>query len=128
MEITDCTSMESDSSSTKTDRASDERRRHELTPEAFGQLLDWLDRDRDRDRAGRRYEQIRSHLIKIFECRGCATAEDLADETINRVAGKVAQIAEGYVGDPALYFYGVAEKIYLEHARKRSVLLPRKPL
>lgn len=109
---------ESDSSSIKATRA---KRRQELTPEAFDHLLNWL--DRDRDRAGCRYEQMRLHLIKIFECRGCAAAEDLADETINRVAGKVAQIAASYVGDPALYFYGVAEKIYLENMRRTPVFL-----
>ena len=82
-----------------------------LTADALNQLLDWL--DPDRERAARSYEHIRARL---------------ADETIDRVAGKVAQITEGYVGDPALYFYGVAEKIYLEHARKPRVLLPHKPL
>jgi DNA-directed RNA polymerase specialized sigma24 family protein len=111
---------ESDSSPAKTVRTADEKRRRELTPEAFGQLLNWL--DQDRDRAGLRYEQIRSRLIKVFQCRGCAAAEDLADETINRVAGKVFAIAASYVGDPALYFYGVAEKIYLESLRRTPAL------
>ena len=45
-------------------------------------------------------------------------AEELADETIDRVAEKTQQIAGSYVGDPASYFCGVAHKIYLEHARK----------
>jgi DNA-directed RNA polymerase specialized sigma24 family protein len=49
--------------------------------------------------------------------RGCANSEDLADETIDRVARKVRDIAPGYVGDPALYFYGVAQKVYLEYLR-----------
>lgn len=97
-----------------------------LTADAFNQLLDWL--DPDRERAARSYEHIRARLIRVFTFRGCSAPEELADETIDRVAGKVAQITQGYVGDPALYFYGVAEKIYLEHSRKPSVLLPRKPL
>ena len=96
-----------------------------LTAEAFNRLLDWL--DPDRERAARSYEHIRARLIRIFIFRGCSAPEELADETIDRVAGKVAQVTERYVGDPALYLYGVAEKIYLEHARKRSVLLPGKP-
>jgi len=93
----------------------------ELTGQAFNKLLDWL--GQDRDSAARRYEQIRSRLIRIFTYRGCSIPEELADETIDRVAGKVQQVAGTYVGDPALYFYGVAEKIYLEHTRNRSVLL-----
>jgi len=71
-----------------------------------------------RQRAGQRYEQIRLRLIKIFTCRGCMTAEELADETINRVAGKTRQIAEDYTGDPASYFFGVAENVYLEYQRR----------
>ena len=42
----------------------------------------------------------------------------LADETINRVAQKVGELAATYQGDPALYFYGVANKIYLEQLKK----------
>lgn len=66
-------------------------------------------------------------MIKIFECRGCTAAEDLADETINRVAEKTQQIAGSYVGDPASYFCGVAHKIYLEHARKANPHLTTLP-
>jgi DNA-directed RNA polymerase specialized sigma24 family protein len=97
----------------------------ELTKEAFERLLDWL--DRDRDRAGQRYEQIRSSLIKIFVCRGCVDSEELADETINRVAGKVPEIADRYIGDPALYFYGVAKLVHLEYLRRKPVALPSLP-
>jgi len=91
-----------------------------LTQEGFDVPLGWL--DPDRERAGSRYEAIRLRLIKIFTCRGCAEAEDLADETINRVAAKVADLAPGYQGDPALYFYGVANKVFLEYLRRRPVI------
>jgi DNA-directed RNA polymerase specialized sigma24 family protein len=88
-----------------------------LTQAAFDSLLAWL--DPDRERAGKKYEYIRQRLIKIFACRGRHDADELADETINRVTLKAAKIAEEYVGDPALYFYGVAQKVYLESLRKR---------
>jgi RNA polymerase sigma factor (sigma-70 family) len=87
-----------------------------LTQNAFDRLLDWL--DRDRDVAGRKYETIRLRLIKIFTCRGCSEADDLADETINRVAARVSQIVRDYEGEPSSYFYGVAQKVYLEYLRK----------
>jgi len=87
-----------------------------LTQDAFDTLLGWL--DPDRDRAGRKYEAIRLRLIKIFTCRGCSDAEELADETINRVISKVPEVAETYQGDPALYFYGVSHNVRLEYARK----------
>ena len=92
------------------------RKDWELTQEAFDTLLDWL--DPDREHAGRKYEAIRLRLIKIFICRACPEAEFLADETINRVTAKVEKISESYVGDSALYFYAVAQKVHLEYLRK----------
>jgi len=87
-----------------------------LTQEAFDALLSWL--EADREVAARKYETIRQRLGKIFVCRGCAEAEDLADETINRVATRLPNIAAEYVGDPAAYFYAVAHKIHQEYLRK----------
>lgn len=87
-----------------------------LTQEFFDLLLGWL--DSDREQAGLKYESIRLRLIKIFACRGCGEAEDLADEAINRVCSKVKEIEATYKGDPALYFYGVANKLHLEYLRR----------
>ena len=96
-----------------------------LTQAAFDSLLAWL--DTDRDEAGKKYEFIRRRLIKIFACRGRHDAEELADETINRVTLKAAKLVQEYVGDPALYFYGVAHKVYLESVRKRPAVTPPAP-
>lgn len=86
-------------------------------------MLVWL--DPDRERAAKRYEEIRRRLIKFYTCRNCTAPEDLTDETINRVARKVQEgLKETYVGDTAPYFYGVAHKVYLEHVKKRSPALP----
>jgi len=86
-----------------------------LTQETFDALLAWL--DPDREVAGKKYETIRLRLIKVFTCRGCSDAEDLADETINRVVARVADLGD-YHGDPTPYFYGVSQKIQLEYLRK----------
>ena len=94
----------------------------DLTPEAFEQLLFWL--NPNREQAGRKYEEIRRKLIKIFICRGCICPEELADETMNRVTRKVPEIIGNYVGDPSLYFYGVAHNVHLEYVRKKPNLLP----
>jgi DNA-directed RNA polymerase specialized sigma24 family protein len=94
-----------------------------LTQESFDKLLDWL--DANRDQAGKKYEEIRRRLIKIFTCRGCPEADNLADETINRVTQKMPALAEGYTGDPALYFYGVAHKVHLEYVRRKPA--PTRP-
>jgi DNA-directed RNA polymerase specialized sigma24 family protein len=89
------------------------------TQDAFDGLLGWL--DPNRERAGEKYETLRLRLIKIFTCRGCRDAEGLADETIDRVMAKVNDVAGSYSGDPALYFYGVAQKVHLESLRKAEV-------
>jgi RNA polymerase sigma factor (sigma-70 family) len=89
-----------------------------LTQTAFEGLLIWL--DSDRDRAGQRYEYIRRALIKFFAAQGCGHAEDLADETITRVAHKVGTLAGTYEGDPALFFYGVAKNVRREYLKSIS--------
>lgn len=94
----------------------------DLNQEAFGQLLAWL--SSNSEQAGKKYEEIRRQLMKIFTCRGCTCPEDLADETINRVAKKVGEIAATYIGDRSLYFYGVARNVHLEYVRKRPVPEP----
>lgn len=81
-------------------------------------LLDWLDGG-NRENAARKYEKIRRSLIRIFRGRGCDEAERLADETFDRVIGKLPEIADGYAGEPELYFYGVADKIHHEWLRKQ---------
>jgi DNA-directed RNA polymerase specialized sigma24 family protein len=93
-----------------------------LTQEAFDALLAWL--DPEREAAGRKYEEIRLRLIKLFTCRGCSEPEDLADETINRVSKKLKDIQSNYAGDPARYFYGVANKVHLEYIRRRPPVVP----
>jgi len=93
-----------------------------LTQESFTALLAWL--DSDRDAAGKKYEDIRRRLIKIFACRGCSESEDMADESINRVIIRLKDIVETFTGDPALYFYGVANKVHQEYLRRRPIPVP----
>lgn len=91
-----------------------------LTQEGFDRLLTWL--DADHEVAGKLYEEIRRRLIKIFTCRGCSVPEELADETIDRVIKKMPELAATYVGDPGLYFYGVAHNVHLEYLRKKPTV------
>lgn len=89
------------------------------TQESFDKLLLWL--DSDRDTAGKKYERIRYKLIRIFSCRGCFDAEDLADRSVDVVISKIDWLIETYEGNPALYFYAVAKKIYLESIKPKPV-------
>jgi DNA-directed RNA polymerase specialized sigma24 family protein len=82
----------------------------------FDELLGWL--GPNSEAAGRKYEDIRGRLIVMFRSRRCVFAEDLADATFERAAKKLAYLTDTFMGDPALYIYGVAKKIYLEYQRK----------
>ena len=87
-----------------------------LTQEAFDKLLACL--DTNRERAGEQYETIRHKLVKFFEWRGSTSPDEHADETINRVARK---IAEGEViQNLQSYFYGVARLLFMESLKERA--------
>jgi DNA-directed RNA polymerase specialized sigma24 family protein len=94
-------------------------------PETFEHLLTWL--NADREQAGRRYEEIRRQLIKIFAGRGCWEAEDLADETLRRVEQNVRKVAPDWTNDPALYFYAVARNVRREYLRPKTLPAPPPP-
>jgi DNA-directed RNA polymerase specialized sigma24 family protein len=89
----------------------------DLTPESFARFLAWL--DPDRDRAGEAYEKLRFSLSTYFARRRCVYADELVDETINRVIVKIDEPIENKMG----YCYGVARNIYLESLRKERFLV-----
>lgn len=93
-----------------------------LTQESFDDLITWL--GPDREQAGVKYENIREGLIRIFICRGCPNPEELADESINRVAKRLKDIKDIYTGDKSLYFYGVAKKVFQEYLKQPRVPVP----
>ncbi len=59
--------------------------------------------------------------MRVFIAKGFSDAEDLADEAINRVAIRLADIRESYEGDPSRYFHGVARNVMREHLRRKEV-------
>lgn len=91
------------------------RAKWELTAEAFAKLLAGF--DPNPERAGAKYESIRTALLKFFDWQGAFFPEELADETFNRVARKLDEGAE--LQDPATYCHGVARLVLLE-SRKRA--------
>ncbi|MDA8018562.1 MAG: hypothetical protein MPN21_14070 [Thermoanaerobaculia bacterium] len=98
--------------------------RWQLTAESLDALLDAL--DADRDEAARIYERIRSRLVHLFRWRGCSEPEELVDETLNRVARKLADGLEIRAEDPFRYVIGVAHKVFheiLRHETRRQQAL-----
>ena len=96
---------------------------HIIKQEDFDRLLMWL--DPDPERAGLTYEKIRWRLVAILASRGCTCPEELADETIDRVARRVIDIQASYVGHPAIYFLGVMNNVHHEYLKRP--LMPRPP-
>ena len=94
-----------------------------ITQENFESLLNWL--NSDRELAGKSYETIRSSLVKTFVLNGFNDAEDLADETINRVMRRLPDIRIGYTSEPAYYFHGVARNIVRERRRRKEIAAER---
>lgn len=87
-----------------------------LTADAFEKLLDSF--SQDRNEAGAQYEIIRQKLVRFFEWRAIGSADEHADETINRVARRIdeGQIIENLKS----YFYGVARMVCMEVVKDRE--------
>ncbi len=92
-----------------------------ITQEQFDSLLSWL--SNDREFAATKYETIRSGLVRIFVSKGFNDAEDLADETIDRVITRLPDIRDTYEGEPSRYFHGVARNVIRETGRRKEVTI-----
>jgi hypothetical protein len=88
-----------------------------LRSEPFEALL--LKLGPDREAAGERYLQLRQRLVAVFEYRRCPLPEELADETLDRVARRLQEMGSEFVGsDPARYVFGVAWNVARESFRR----------
>jgi RNA polymerase sigma factor (sigma-70 family) len=94
------------------------RLKNELTRERFVSFLEWL--NPDMERAGEEYERLRFRLCTFFSQRQCCFADELTDETINRVISKAA---EEKIESKIAYCYGVAKNVYREWLRKQRTHL-----
>jgi DNA-directed RNA polymerase specialized sigma24 family protein len=93
------------------ERAQLSRKERELTPEAFTKLLAKL--DPDPEIAGGKYEQLRCQLIRFFEWGGALFQEELADETLNRLARKINE-GEEIEKNVFAFSLGIARFVFLE--------------
>jgi DNA-directed RNA polymerase specialized sigma24 family protein len=87
-----------------------------LSPLAFNQLLSWLDDGPDSQ--GETYLEMRRRLVAYFDRRNRLSADDLADEVLNRVARTLE--TDGYIATrpPARYCYVIARFVLLEDIRR----------
>jgi DNA-directed RNA polymerase specialized sigma24 family protein len=85
------------------------------THSAFLRLLKWL--DRGNDSSGETYVEIRRRLVRYFDRRNCASPDELADETLNRVARRIEETDAIADDTPERYCYIVAKFVFLEYTR-----------
>ena len=87
-----------------------------LTQAAFDGFLAML--DKDREKAGEKYEYIRLKLLKYFQWCGSDAPDIDADETINRVTRRLHEGQDVYNLDG--YIYGVARLVRAESLKRRN--------
>jgi RNA polymerase sigma factor (sigma-70 family) len=106
----------------------DAKPKWQLTQKSFDELL--ISLSPNRDDAGEKYLQLRKNLVRFFENRGFALADDYADEVFNRLARKLD--AGETFENINTYALGVARFLALEirksPANKMSDELPEIPV
>jgi hypothetical protein len=86
-----------------------------LNQGAFQQFLKWL--DGGADSCGESYLEMRRRLVLYFDRKKCAWPDELADETLNRVARRLEEEGQITEASPAHYCYIVAKFVFLEAVR-----------
>jgi hypothetical protein len=92
-----------------------------ITQFAFRRLLAWLDDGVDSN--GERYLEMRRRLVLYFDRRNRPAADELADETLNRI-GRTLESGIIATRPPARYCYVVAKFVLLEDVRRARRHVP----
>ncbi len=103
------------------DNPSITRSQGQLTQQQFQRLLQRL--HAHSDRAAEKYEEIRWKLIKFFQWDSCSDAEELTDETLDRVARKL-DAGEEEILNVEAFVWGVAKWVRQE-GKKRDFRIVR---
>jgi DNA-directed RNA polymerase specialized sigma24 family protein len=93
-----------------------------LTQTAFSRLLRWLDDGVDSN--GETYLEMRRRLVSYFDRRNRTNADELADETLNRIARTLEHAGVIETRPPARYCYVVARFVLLEDFRRDHRQVP----
>jgi DNA-directed RNA polymerase specialized sigma24 family protein len=90
---------------------------HDLDPSSLHALLDAL--QTSNADAGSAYEQLRVKLERFFRWNGCRVAEVLADQAMDRLAGRLAA-DPSVITDPARFALGIARMMVYEDRIRES--------
>jgi DNA-directed RNA polymerase specialized sigma24 family protein len=95
-----------------------------LTHLAFSRLLEWLDDGIESH--GHSYLEMRRRLTSYFDRRGRRCADDLADETLNRIGKTLEHDGAIAITPQARYCYVVARFVLLEDIRREQLDIRRR--
>jgi DNA-directed RNA polymerase specialized sigma24 family protein len=96
-----------------------------LTPESFGKFLRWL--STDDELAVQEYQLVRRKLVRYFIQKGCPDPDELFDQTVDIVVGKIDAVVE--CPHPLAYCYGVAKNVWRQDLREHKyVVLNQEPM
>lgn len=93
-----------------------------ITQTGFDKFLATL--DADREQSGAKYEFLRVRLVKFFEWRNCARAEELTDIVFDRIVKKIVDGEQ--IQNVNAYAATVAQFVFKEDCRSRERL--RQPI
>jgi len=89
-----------------------------VSANAFERFLKWLDNGSVSD--GDSYLVMQKRLVAYFERKNCSDPDELADDTLARVARRLDQEGDIKADAPAQYCYIVARYVFLEHLRSKE--------
>ena len=122
-----CYSLALQSGTSKESRISPNLKRDWVpTRRAFDQLLIWL--DDGVDSAGQGYLDMRRRLVRYFERKRCVDANDLADDTLNRVMRRLEEEGTITAASPSQYCHIVAKFVLLEYVRQGAQTHAHRPV
>src|SRR5262245_8624902 len=87
-----------------------------LNEAALSRLLGWL--DEGTDSGGQSFLEMRRRLVHYFVRKHCPNPDELADESLNRIARRLEEEGAIESESPARYCYIVARFVFLEHLRE----------
>jgi DNA-directed RNA polymerase specialized sigma24 family protein len=91
-----------------------------LSPSSFNKFLAWLDDGADSE--GQKYLEMRGRLTAFFDRKNCFNPDELADETLNRVARRLEEEGKIESETPAKYCYIVARFVFMESLRQKELV------
>lgn len=89
-----------------------------LISAAFQKFLEWLDEGTNSD--GKKYLEMRQKLSNYFDRKNCRNPDELAEETLNRVARRLEEEGKIETETPAKFCYITARFVFMESLRDTS--------